>query len=614
MPFDSPSLHHRSQQGAALLLAIFIIGLAATAYVVHAAAQAATRQALEQQADQTLRHAKDALIGYTLGRTASGERPGNMPRPDYFASSENPANYDGQADSGCLDATKANGLPLKSAGVSMRCLGRLPWRDIGMLSHTGTEHDPLGEMPWYAVSANLVDPTCMSVINPGILRMTYQGYVCEGATLPHPWLTVRDSRGNILSDRVAFILILPGKPQREQQRPVAGNLADVSHYLDTLVVPESCLMPCVPGTYSNADMDNDFIQPGPDQSGSANDRLLYVTIDQLVPLLERRVAQDVRHAINFPSIYAAYGFKYRPWMVSFDNPELWPDHFSWTDLQFVAKGLIPFRICTSNCTDLNRVVRPRIQVKQQVVNASGTLAGVDMQQYLGYFENLDQCTPKSLPKASNSNPNFKCTATITTGLAAGVSSRTVNIDIIGMQKREQFEDATASSHAKRIFLSKQGSYTVLTVADYDAAGTKVGEATLGTVASATTESMLVYQYLYPILPQWYLDNRWYEHMYAALAPAYAPGGSMDCNQGCLSVMQSGNVKANQLAVVVMSAGVALNQTLLQSAPVFSASNPAQVRNSTDLSDYFDSENNVADNLLFDYQWPATSSFNDQVVW
>lgn len=89
---------------------------------------------------------------------------------------------------------------------------------------------------------------------------------------------------------------------------------------------------------------------------------------------------------------------------------------------------------------------------------------------------------------------------------------------------------------------------------------------------------------------------------------------MDCNQGCLSVMQSGNVKANQLAVVVMSAGVALNQTLLQSAPVFSASNPAQVRNSTDLSDYFDSENNVTDNLLFDYQWPATSSFNDQVVW
>ena len=295
------------QNGTALIFLIFLISLVATGVVIKSLNTSnSVKATLDDKAAKTLADAKDALIGYTLSRVGAGERPGDMPRPDYFGSTEAPANYDGDIDGGCMDATQSDGLPMTNNGTNMRCLGRLPWKAIGMSIPSPSQNDAIGIMPWYAVSANLVDPTCFVDtdvglgLNPLVLNMTYSTYECDNAsTLPHPRLTVRDARGNVLSDRVAIVLILPGAAINGQSRPSAP-LNGAASYLDTVIVPATCTAPCVPGTYSNSDTNNDFIMAAGITGSVAdtNDRMLYVTIDELMSELVKRAAAEAKQGLK----------------------------------------------------------------------------------------------------------------------------------------------------------------------------------------------------------------------------------------------------------------------------------------------------------------------------
>ncbi len=263
-----------SQKGVVLIFFAFILGLAAAAYLLKAFNITNLQANQDKRASLILANAKEAIIGYSLSRTGAGERPGDMPRPDYFASTETPANYDGETDGGCLDATSANGLPLISSGSNMRCLGRLPWKTIGMSNLIPTQNDTLGNMPWYAVSANLVDPTCMKTINPNVLNMVYTSYQCNSTTnLPHPWLTVKDALGNIISNRVAVVIILPMSSIGAQSRP-GSPLAGITSYLEA----------------GNSDFDNVFTLSA--TNSLFNDRLVFITIDELIAAIGRRASSD----------------------------------------------------------------------------------------------------------------------------------------------------------------------------------------------------------------------------------------------------------------------------------------------------------------------------------
>jgi hypothetical protein len=282
--------------GAALIFFVFLIGLVATGIAIKSLSTSnLLKVSRDDKAAKTLADAKSALIGYTLSRVGAGERPGNMPNPDRLLTPNEtppvggPPNYDGEPDS-CT-----------GTGASMICLGRLPWKAIGMAVPTPTQSDPIGIMPWYAVSANLIDPTCMSVMNPSVLNMTDNGtYPCGSSTLlPHPWLTVRDARGNVLSNRVAIVLMLSGATINGQSRPSAP-LNGATSYLDSVTIPATCTAPCVPGNYSNADTDNDFIMAAGiiGATADANDRLLYITIDELMEKLTQRAAGELRTDLN----------------------------------------------------------------------------------------------------------------------------------------------------------------------------------------------------------------------------------------------------------------------------------------------------------------------------
>lgn len=321
----------RGSQGSALILILIMLGIAAVLLV------GAFKKNPQIERDKTtvgiLAKAKDGLIGYTVSPTGSSQRPGDLLYPDYFASTESPADYDGTTDSGCMDATKANGLPLISGGATtrqnLRCLGRLPWVDMKISLAYADQNDTAGIMPWYATSANLVDPACLERLNSDIVTLpqpaintdathSYAIPVCATAPdlptqLPHPWLTVRDEKGNVISDRVAAVIIIPGTPLSNQSRPTSPNLAGPAAYLDSITVPAGCSN-CVPGTYSNADMDNDFIQQSV-PSSTFNDTVLFITIDELMAAVEKRVAAEAGNALK--SYYSTCGFY--PYPVDFAN-------------------------------------------------------------------------------------------------------------------------------------------------------------------------------------------------------------------------------------------------------------------------------------------------------
>lgn len=282
-------------KGGALLIFMVILVLAAMATMFGLLDSDQVKLERIKANATILAHAKTALIGNSIG-VDNTKRPGLMIRPD--VASESPADYDGTAESGCIDATNVGG-PLLASDIKQRCLGRLPWKDLGISIRGATEEDSSGIMPWFAVSANLIDPTCLGELNPNLLKLVHSPTTlnCTGTALPYPWLTVRDGSGNIVSNRVAAIILMPNEARNGQVRTLSP-LGTASQYLDTLVVPAGCAMPCVAGSYSNSDMDNDFIfssEGNPTALASHfNDQLVYITIDELIAAVEQRVASEVR--------------------------------------------------------------------------------------------------------------------------------------------------------------------------------------------------------------------------------------------------------------------------------------------------------------------------------
>ncbi len=282
-------------------------------FLVSALSKVSLQTARNEASSDLLSQAKEVVIGYALNNTGASQYPGELLYPDVL--SETPPNYDGNTEGGCLDAAQANGLPPISSGANMRCLGRLPWKVFSMPIASPSENDPTGFMPWYAISANMIDIPIPFHFNSELLN-----------SAPHPWLTVRDMKGNILSNRVAFIIFIPGAALPGQSRPASPNLSGANQYLDSITVPATCTAPCVPGTYNNYDMDDDFIMgdehrwiddpanPGKqieDPNYHFNDKLIYVTIDDLMPLIEKRVAREVKSCLD--NYAAATSANKYPW-------------------------------------------------------------------------------------------------------------------------------------------------------------------------------------------------------------------------------------------------------------------------------------------------------------
>lgn len=211
--------------------------------------------------------------------------PGLMPWPDRNAD----GNHDGDSDCASL----SSGATFNPAFL----LGRLPWR--GRTNPCERTHgglcidvrDGAGERLWYAVSRNLIrryqSPAGYPAINPRLAD-----------TAPYPWITVRDGNHALLSDRVAVVILAPGMALNGQDR--AGTAPNARDYLDThgeTGVDNADSDGCFDDNPGCGGIDGEeFVLAKGD--ATFNDRLAFITIDELMTNIERRVLNEVDKVLD----------------------------------------------------------------------------------------------------------------------------------------------------------------------------------------------------------------------------------------------------------------------------------------------------------------------------
>ncbi len=266
-----------------------------------------------QASERTLKATRDAILAHLANpdMDATGRRIGQFGLLPDLAFTGQGAPY-----LQCAYRTWIPGAALASAeakGSAARCFGRVPWLALGLDLGAFDSVDEAGLIPWIVVSPNLVvTKNCMPNLTPAIVAVAVTN-PCPGAAgqRPFPWITVVDERGNVIAKNVAFALILPGAPTGAVKRSLT---AAPNAWLNSLTVLPGCPAPCVPGTYNNSGYQQANGQPTVLISSNLttdglqhvswladprqfNNKVLWVTVDELFAYLERRARQVLNRAL-----------------------------------------------------------------------------------------------------------------------------------------------------------------------------------------------------------------------------------------------------------------------------------------------------------------------------
>jgi hypothetical protein len=237
-----------SQHGAALMLVLSAMVLGMTALLAGTLSLSALKNARQEKTSLALAQAKEALIAYAVSSEnvnggATPARPGNFPCPD----------TDAPGTAGYGDANE-----LCSAGA----IGRLPWKTLGLPELV----DELGEPLWYAQSGNFRKTA--SVVNSDT-KGSLQVYDRDGSTLLTP-----------AGSEAVAIVFAAGATVGNQQRNSAAQKTNASNYLDSA------------NGRNNATLNGPFIAA--DNSDSFNDRLLVIRTRDFMPIIEKRIARELK--------------------------------------------------------------------------------------------------------------------------------------------------------------------------------------------------------------------------------------------------------------------------------------------------------------------------------
>ena len=302
-------------QGGVALVVLLVLGVlvGATLLLNGLNSTAISRLAREAATARSLAEAKRALVAWSASASLlPGRRttPGLLPFPDR----NRDGNYDGKGD--CVTF----GLN------STHLLGRLPWAgDVSPCPQVGLHidvRDSSGERLWYAVSRNLVTKGGGGPINPDM---------GEEDKMVHPWIVLRNAAGNIVTEPggtrplpIAAVIIAPGAALDHQDRSAPAPSPE--NYLDRITIGGT--------TYDNADSDGcpdavtfpcgplatgeEFIfHRGSSAKGKFDDRLIYITVNELMLAVEKRALGEAALALNrYRDAFGAY-----PWLAEFRSPE-----------------------------------------------------------------------------------------------------------------------------------------------------------------------------------------------------------------------------------------------------------------------------------------------------
>ena len=305
-----------------------------------------TQQSANLRSAQTLlalNTAKQALVNYATSvqlSTVSPSRPGELPCPDL--------NNDGFADPPC--------------GTSATRLGRLPWKTLGLPDL----RDGTGERLWYAVSASFVNnprTSCAVPTDPGCLNSNTSGTI-----------TVRDQAGNVTNDgtiqatAAMAVVIAPGLAVTRfdgvaQDRSCTGDSNVLNCQLTRVCTGPSTAL-CNPVNYldiSPSGQDNKTLSESPSTNGfitgpisdsnnivRLNDAVTAVSYADLMPVVQRRVAQEVMRCLqNYAADYTVNGGQgHFPWASSLVNQ--FPTTGYFTDKTNTLFGRVPDSTQLSN--------------------------------------------------------------------------------------------------------------------------------------------------------------------------------------------------------------------------------------------------------------------------
>lgn len=231
-----------AENGQALLALLVILGIGFGALFYTLISPASLVLEAEKATSDALARAREALIGYAA---SDDNRPGSLPCPD----------------------TDNNGSAQLYAGSYCPSeIGRLPWRTLGLPDL----RDGSGERLWYAVSRefsrNPAGAPALNTDTPGQLAVT----------------------GTVPASSVVAIVFAPGPVLGAQARDAASqNL--VQNYLEGGNEVTGAT------TFVTASAGATF-----------NDRLLPLTRDALLPVVEMRVAREARTVLR--AFFSAHGY------------------------------------------------------------------------------------------------------------------------------------------------------------------------------------------------------------------------------------------------------------------------------------------------------------------
>jgi hypothetical protein len=658
-PLFQPRLATR-QRGVVLLLIVLtllaVAGVALMGAVAEGQRQRSVGSVTELAATADL---KQAIYGYILSAPIGSiyTRPGALPMPDTLANGA----YDGLHEAQCLSSTGGGTGSATVNSTEQRCLGRWPWRTIPIdltaaardTSGNLVSNDPTGAVPWIAISANLsyLDG-CLQKLNSDVLNRTFTSFSCASATaLPQPWLTVVGADGQTLTNRAAVVIITPGAvltredghAQTRASTAAPGNPRD---YLDRVALPLGCTTGCT-GTFDNAGLSNTFVQLAPDTRYPANapntqlsglvpfnDVVSYITIEELMPYIERRVLVEMKAALRtFQTTTALSSY---PWPATYATPS--------NDSAFISNpgtivGMFPFfpvspgtaptgypttltwsasalqtspstlRVCRQVRTGPTRWANIAQGVTGDASARTGTITTATA-RWRGaatvYFT------------GTGNSSSFSRTFTLSTsqtncnnGIAAGTTNsgtytvtRTVSFSITGDPACNSAPTLTYANGS----MSQYHRYTwacnrltspivAFPMQINDSVASPVAASASYNVYPGNTASVTLSNMRYqPLMAAWYYDNDWYKTSFYAIGNSSAPASTTNCSSATtLTVGTTTGINA-----VVLQAGKSLTNATRPSLPV---------------SDYLEGANaTAASNCVFDaINKPTTTNFNDQTV-
>ena len=281
----------KTESGAALIMLLFIVGLGLSSYLLKSVDPTKLKRERAQKTMQSLGDAKQALIAWAVNNSVN---LGQLPFPDRARG----GGYDGFSD--CSPSGTAFNDP-----ASYRFLiGKLPVYGqtspcVGQQVGLGLDNnDDLDNRLWYAVSRNVVhqyeylstDSRSNPIINPSIVH--HPNY---------PWLMVLDRNGQLISDRVAAVIIAPGNNLGSQNR-ADGAMQD--QFLDGFIKNG---VQFANNDYDSAD--EDFVMGDAVESIDThdvsfsqpylfNDQLVFITIDELIQAINKRVFAESKWLLN----------------------------------------------------------------------------------------------------------------------------------------------------------------------------------------------------------------------------------------------------------------------------------------------------------------------------